>query len=183
MAVTEREAAVGARRAARFAGVRWAALAFFVALAVRLIAIWVVGPVQLEFGDAHDFLETSRIVCTQEEYPATGNITFFRAPGYPLFVSLVTACHPDRILRVKVCNALVDSLTVVLIWVLAGQMIPTAAGREWRVIRAIRAWAAERNDVILRDDVSGNLHLSLIDKHRYLNGGTCFENHFLRCTR
>ncbi len=39
--------------------------------------------------------------------------------------------------------------------------IPTAAGREWRVIRAIRAWAAERDDVILRDDASGNLHLSL----------------------
>lgn len=127
--MTERAAAVGPRREARFAGARWAALAFFVALAVRLIAIWVVGPVQLEFGDAHDFLETSRIVCTQEEYPATGNLTFFRAPGYPLFVSLVTACHPDRILRVKVCNALVDSLTVVLIWVLAGQMVRSAAGQ------------------------------------------------------
>lgn len=58
-----------------------------------------------------------------------GNLAFFRAPGYPLFVTLVTACHPDRILLVKVCNALVDSLTVVLIWVLAGQMIPSAAGQ------------------------------------------------------
>lgn len=39
--------------------------------------------------------------------------------------------------------------------------IPTAAGREWRVIRAIRAWAGLRPDVVLRDDPSGNLHLTL----------------------
>ena len=30
--------------------------------------------------------------------------------------------------------------------------LPTAAGREWRVVRAIRAWAAQRPDVVLRDE-------------------------------
>lgn len=48
-----------------------------------------------------------------------------------------------------------------LSWLLELASIPTAAGREWRVIRWIERWAAERPGVRLERDPAGNLTLSL----------------------
>jgi endoglucanase len=38
--------------------------------------------------------------------------------------------------------------------------IPTAAGREWRVIEAIRDWTAKRPDLALSEDPAGNLTIT-----------------------
>ena len=42
-------------------------------------------------------------------------------------------------------------------WLLAITQIPTAAGREWRVVEWIKAWVAERPDLELITDSAGNL--------------------------
>src|SRR5262245_32899099 len=46
-------------------------------------------------------------------------------------------------------------------WLTEVTQIPTAAGREQRVIRWIERWAGERSDVALTRDAAGNLTLSL----------------------
>ena len=46
-------------------------------------------------------------------------------------------------------------------WLLQITQLPTAAGREGRVVNFLRAWAASRPDVTLTTDPSGNLHLAL----------------------
>lgn len=95
------------------------ALIFLFALTIRLIAIWIVGPSQLEFGDSFDYLETSRYICLNGDYPEQGNLPFFRAPGLPFFICLVTACNIQKVTLIKVCLAAVDSTTVLFIWFLA----------------------------------------------------------------
>lgn len=42
-------------------------------------------------------------------------------------------------------------------WLFELTTLPTAAGREWRVVRWIERWVAERPDLALRKDASGNL--------------------------
>lgn len=42
-------------------------------------------------------------------------------------------------------------------WLLEITQIPTAAGREWRVVEWIRAWVNERPDLRLSTDAAGNL--------------------------
>lgn len=49
-------------------------------------------------------------------------------------------------------------------WLLEITQIPTASGRERRVVEWIRRWVAERPDVRLSADDSGNLTLSLADE-------------------
>lgn len=46
-------------------------------------------------------------------------------------------------------------------WLLEVTQIPTAAGREARVVEWVRRWAAERPAITLSEDGAGNLHLSL----------------------
>ena len=46
-------------------------------------------------------------------------------------------------------------------WLLQVTQIPTAAGREGRVIEWVRAWVSERPDLKLREDPSGNLEIRL----------------------
>ncbi len=46
-------------------------------------------------------------------------------------------------------------------WLLELTQIPTASGREFRVVRWIERWARERPEITLTKDSSGNLHLAL----------------------
>ncbi len=46
-------------------------------------------------------------------------------------------------------------------WLLDLTQIPTASGREFRVVRWIEDWAKKRPEISLTRDSSGNLHLSL----------------------
>jgi putative aminopeptidase FrvX len=48
-------------------------------------------------------------------------------------------------------------------WLLELTQIPTAAGREGRVIDWITRWAAERDDLVLTTGPAGNLHLAFRD--------------------
>lgn len=49
-------------------------------------------------------------------------------------------------------------------WLLDLTRLPTASGREFRVVRWIEAWVAKRPDVALAKDRAGNLTLSLRDR-------------------
>lgn len=56
-------------------------------------------------------------------------------------------------------------------WLLAVTQIPTASGREWRVVNWIRRWAAERPDLRLTEDGAGNLVLSPAEPWTSPSGG------------
>ncbi|MEA2465500.1 MAG: hypothetical protein QOJ98_3247, partial [Acidobacteriota bacterium] len=92
---------------------------FILALAVRIAAIEWTGGETLAFGDAPDYVNATRTLCIQHEYPERGNLPFFRAPGLPFFMAAVTACHPSNVRLIKYALALCDAITVLLIMMLA----------------------------------------------------------------
>lgn len=65
--------------------------------------------------------------------------------------ALLHHAHPDRVALRPLHERWLADLT----------QIPSASGREHRVIRWIRAWADQRQDLRLDDDPNGNLTLSL----------------------
>ena len=100
-------------------GQHFAGGVFALALMVRLIAIGLAGPGTVRFGDGADYLHTAAVLCTTGAYPEAGNLPFFRAPGLPWFIALVTGCEPAKVARVKIALAVVDSATAVLVFWLA----------------------------------------------------------------
>jgi putative aminopeptidase FrvX len=48
-------------------------------------------------------------------------------------------------------------------WLIDVTQLPTAAGREWRVIDWIKRWNAQRPDLTLREDPAGNLIVAFSD--------------------
>jgi hypothetical protein len=98
---------------------------FILALAVRIAAIELGGAQTTTFGDAADYMATARSVCEQQVYPVRGNLPFFRAPGLPFFVAVVTACEPSRLRAIKYGLAVADALTVVVIFLIA-QIVGTS---------------------------------------------------------
>src|SRR5690606_33473453 len=49
-------------------------------------------------------------------------------------------------------------------WLAEITPLPTAAGREFRVVDWIRRWASQRPDLTLTADPSGNLHIAFADE-------------------
>jgi 4-amino-4-deoxy-L-arabinose transferase-like glycosyltransferase len=92
------------------------------ALVARLFAIYHFGPSLIKFGDAADYLSAAHSLCSAGSYPDRSSLPFFRAPGLPFFIAGATLCHPERIWLVKVALALIDTLSVVMIFLLAEQL-------------------------------------------------------------
>jgi hypothetical protein len=99
--------------------VRRSVILFLLALTIRLVAIFATGAGTIHFGDGIDYVDTAKALCATHSYPLQGSLPFFRAPGLPLFIALVTACHPAAVAVIKIALAVCDALTVVLIAVLA----------------------------------------------------------------
>ncbi len=93
-----------------------------VALALRLFAIYMTGASLIKFGDAADYLSASKSLCSSGSYPDRSSLPFFRPPGLPLFIAGATLCHPDQIWRIKAALATVDTISVVIIFLLAEQL-------------------------------------------------------------
>lgn len=93
-----------------------------VALVVRLLAVYLVGPSHIKFGDAADYLSAARSLCSSGSYPDRSSLPFFRAPGLPFFIAGATLCHPEKIWLVKVMLALIDTMSVAMIFLLAKQL-------------------------------------------------------------
>ncbi len=88
---------------------------FLLALTIRIVAIFATGAGTIHFGDGIDYVDTAKALCATHAYPLTGSLPFFRAPGLPVFIALVTACHPGAVAVIKIALAVCDALTVVFI--------------------------------------------------------------------
>jgi 4-amino-4-deoxy-L-arabinose transferase-like glycosyltransferase len=89
---------------------------FILALAIRIAAIEATGANTVRFGDAGDYLDTARSVCTEQVYPERGNLPFFRPPGLPFFIAAVTGCEGSRVRGIKYALAACDAATVMVIF-------------------------------------------------------------------
>ncbi len=92
---------------------------FALALLVRIAAIELAGAETIAFGDAPDYVDAARSLCTAQTFPERGNLPFFRAPGLPFFIAGVTACEPSRTRAIKYALAICDALSVLLIFLIA----------------------------------------------------------------
>jgi 4-amino-4-deoxy-L-arabinose transferase-like glycosyltransferase len=101
-------------------GLRWWLLGL-VALGLALRLGWVVwsGWAVGDFGDSQDYLTAAATLCSDEPYPEHGDLPFFRAPGLPLVIAVVTGCHPGNIVLLKVTLTVIDSLLIVVVAALA----------------------------------------------------------------
>jgi 4-amino-4-deoxy-L-arabinose transferase-like glycosyltransferase len=101
-----------------------ALLAAIVALAliIRLAAILASGASLLKFGDAPDYLSAATSLCSAGSYPDRSSMPFFRAPGLPLFIAATTLCHTEMIWLVKSALAILDSVSVAIVFFLAEEL-------------------------------------------------------------
>jgi len=94
-----------------------------VALVVRLATIGATGPSVINFGDGADYVTAASSVCSSGSYPDRSWLPFFRAPGLPFFVIAVTLCHTEMVWLVKVALALVDTMSVSVVYLLAEELL------------------------------------------------------------
>jgi 4-amino-4-deoxy-L-arabinose transferase-like glycosyltransferase len=95
------------------------ALIFVLALTIRIALVLCIGD-SLHFGDSRDYLNTAKTVCQGSHYPQQqGNLPFFRAPGLPLFICVVTGCNPDKVVLIEIALAFVDSMLAVVCFLMA----------------------------------------------------------------
>src|SRR6185437_8085607 len=92
------------------------------ALLVRLLAIYEYGPSVIKFGDAPDYLSAAARLCSAGSYPDGSSMPFFRAPGLPFFIAAATFCHPERIWLVKIALAMVDTISVAMVFLIAQEL-------------------------------------------------------------
>jgi 4-amino-4-deoxy-L-arabinose transferase-like glycosyltransferase len=93
-----------------------------VALIVRLAAVGALGPCVINFGDGADYVKAATSVCSSGSYPDRSWLPFFRAPGLPFFVIAVTLCHTEMVWLVKAALALVDTMSVAIVFLLAEEL-------------------------------------------------------------
>jgi 4-amino-4-deoxy-L-arabinose transferase-like glycosyltransferase len=96
------------------------------ALVVRLVSIYEYGPSVIKFGDAPDYFSAATSLCSSASYPDRGSMPFFRAPGLPFFIAAVTLCHTEMVWPVKAALAVLDTMSVALVFLLAHELF-----RDW----------------------------------------------------
>ena len=101
---------------------------FAIALIMRLAAIELSGPNNTSFGDAADYIAHAKSLCERQVYPDRGNLPFFRAPGLPFFIAIVTACHPHEVRIIKYGLAACDAGSAVVIALIAVLLFGRVAG-------------------------------------------------------
>ena len=92
------------------------------ALIVRLVSIYEYGPSVIKFGDAPDYFSAATSLCSSASYPDRGSMPFFRAPGLPFFIAAVTLCHTEMVWPVKAALAVLDTMSVALVFLLAHEL-------------------------------------------------------------
>jgi 4-amino-4-deoxy-L-arabinose transferase-like glycosyltransferase len=79
-------------------GARLVFALYLLAVAARLAVAGVTGFQTPRFGDWKSYVGSARILVATGSYPPfVPDGLFFRAPGYPVFLAIATAGHPDRI--------------------------------------------------------------------------------------
>lgn len=89
------------------------------ALATRLVVVAASGASTVSFPDGPDYVAHMRQLCEQGTYPDRGYLPFFRAPGLPLFLALVTCCDARSIAIMRVALALSGVVGVAAVFWLA----------------------------------------------------------------
>src|ERR1700730_17803140 len=92
------------------------------ALIVRLVSIYEYGTSLIKFGDAPDYFSAATSLCSSASYPDRGSMPFFRAPGLPFFIAAVTLCHTEMVWPVKAALAVLDTMSVALVFLLAHEL-------------------------------------------------------------
>jgi 4-amino-4-deoxy-L-arabinose transferase-like glycosyltransferase len=102
---------------------------FLLAALVRFGAAAASGLSTAQFGDAEAYLSAARTIVATGDYPATTDLGFFRAPGYPAFLVLATlgVPSPSRIALAKVANVVLGAVAVVLLVALSGRIFRSRA--------------------------------------------------------
>ncbi len=99
------------------------AVILLLALAVRLAVLTATGWEAPSSGDAEAYMRTAELVLATQVYPDNAEpMPFFRAPGYPVFLLLSTLGHPRAVAADRAWNALLGTVSVLLLARLAGRL-------------------------------------------------------------
>lgn len=91
-------------------------LVLIIAFFIRITSIFIFAINKISFGDAQDYIDTARFICKYSSYPDKPNMPFFRPPFLPFFICIVTFLNPERIWMIKLSFAVIDCLTIFVIF-------------------------------------------------------------------
>jgi 4-amino-4-deoxy-L-arabinose transferase-like glycosyltransferase len=86
------------------------------------VAIAVAGFSTVRFGDAHAYLSAAGELAREGRYPLSTEPFYFRAPGYPFFLTFATLGRPDSVPQAKVATAVVGSFAAPLLALLSARI-------------------------------------------------------------
>lgn len=116
---------------------------FLLALVARLAAVTWSGWTSVGFGDGPAYLYAASEIVRTGHYPVSTEEFYFRAPGYPVFLALVTGGDARRVAAAKAANAVLGALAPLLL-----------AGLSARIFR--------RRGIALATGIAAALHPGLI---------------------
>ena len=95
--------------------------------------IYVTGRDNADFADSIDYVTAARMLMESGSYPDTGGLNFFRAPLYPMFLTVVWSVTGESPFAVKLVQSVLHVLTVLMIFrtakLLSGStLVATIAG-------------------------------------------------------
>ena len=90
---------------------------FFFALGVRLFGL-ALTPQQPTYGDETEYMELAQVLTEDHTYPTRP----YRPPGYPAFIAAVWSIGPDTYAFLRIVQACVGALTIVLVFLVAGSV-------------------------------------------------------------
>ena len=103
-------------------GLRGSLAIVLLAAAVRVAATAWVGFSTLGFGDARAYVSAAKTLAETGRYPPSTDVTFFRAPGYPVLLVAATFGDLRRIPMAKLANIALGSLSALLLAALSGRL-------------------------------------------------------------
>ena len=92
---------------------------FLAALTARLGTEAYQGLSSIRFGDSLAYIGAANRLLREGTYPANTDGLFFRPPGYPVFLALSTAGHPEWVVLDKLWNAVLGAAGVVILAAIA----------------------------------------------------------------
>ncbi len=95
---------------------------FLLALGVRSVVIVAGGATTARFGDAAAYQLAARSLAETGHYPLRTDPYYFRAPGYPAFLAIVTLGRPDRVVVAKAANAVLGGFSSVVLAAIAARL-------------------------------------------------------------
>lgn len=105
------------------------------ALVLRLVAGASFAPVLL--SDDKDYVELAETLVHDGAYSSDGKPTAYRPPGYPFFLASVFAVTDKSLLAVRLIQAIIDTLTCLLVYRLAARRMQTSTATMAALVYAV----------------------------------------------